>query len=178
MNEFIPVSTHIIAYIYEGAEKLLNDVKQYEYAIIYSITAVRLYKANTLTTEALADFNELRAFDKNGELRVNSFDGTVMGRIRTDGIRQNDEWYHTDAVDEAHLMWGDPKKNQSREDGYTFLSETRGTEIAVPFDVPINKNAFVVVRNYVSKNKERLEFDDWRMMDFKVLEATEYGEKE
>ncbi|MCL2047059.1 MAG: CRISPR-associated protein Csx19 [Oscillospiraceae bacterium] len=178
MNEFIPVSTQITPYSYEGSVKLLADAKLYEYAIIYSITAVRLYKANTLTPEALADFNELRAFNKDSELRVNTFDGTVLGRIRTDGIGQNDEWYNTEVVDEAHLLWGDPKKNQSREDGYTFLSETRGTEITVPFDVPINKNAFVVVRNYVSINKETLEFDDWRMMDFIVLEATEYGEKE
>jgi len=181
MNTFEPVKTHIEPYggtveeLLAADGKLLEDIKKYDYVIVYKYNGVGFYYAPSIAIDALGDFNELRAFNKDGELRVASFGGECRGRIRRDGDGEGDGWYATEIVDEAHLLWGDPSKNRPEEGGFTRLSEDRGTELSVPLTVPIKQRAFVTVRNYLSNSKDRFEFDDWRMVKLFAREADEYG---
>ena len=187
MSIFEKRKTHVTGYYYESAAKLLAKVQEYKYAVIYKIDGVQLYDARYLTEEAIRNFNELRAFNDKGELRVTSFNGEYRGRIRTDidvgseGGESGEcsEGYHTEAIDEIHRLWGDPLKNEpSSKKGYTVLSEDRGVKLEVPFDVPNGQYAFVEVRNYLSPDQDVFEFDDWRMVRLFAMEAEEYDKEE
>jgi len=163
---FTKIQSKREAYKFVNIEKLLDDVKDYKYAIIYKLNCVETLHISDANSKKITDFLEVRAFNEKGELRVIRVgDNDYRGRIRTDEIGDCIE-----IIDESHLLWGNKIEN---EDNYTLLSEDRGTRLKLPLDVEKKQRAFVKVRNYL--DKEIFEFNDWRMIDFFAMEVKEYA---
>lgn len=152
-------------YEFKSYEDLLQDVKKYDYVIIYKLDCVKILKSSDV--DNLDELLELRAFNEEGELHIIVDGERVIGRTITDGVGEEHEY-----VDETHLLWGEAKQYK---DGYTLLSEDRGNKLSVPFEVENGKRAFIVVRNYLSNTQ--FAFDDYRMVKFITREVVEYGEK-
>lgn len=157
-------------YEYESADKLISDLKEYTYVIIYKLDGVEILNVKGEIQLNKENFLELRAFNENGELHVAYIDGQYMGRTRMDGTGEDVE-----VVDEHHLLWGNPQKHEGE---YTYLSEDRGVELKLPIEIKGNERAFVTVRNYLNPDKNVFEFNDYRMVDFIAKEVEEYDEKE
>ena len=170
-NGFSKINTSVTAYSFTSFDTLEKDVKNYDYAVVYKLDKVVVEKASDLTDGLFDDeLSELRAFGKDGELHVVNTGSGFVGRIRTDGAGEKAEY-----LDEAHLIWGEPKE---RKDGKTFLIEDRGTQLWLPIDVPDGEHAFVTVRNYLSSKTDVFEFDDFRMVEFFHNKAESYENKE
>lgn len=172
-TQFKKINSSIKNYEYESLDDLLLEIKGYKYIVIWNPDGVVLEYAEKITTGHLQKFSELRAFSVDGELAVRHFGGEYRGRICIDGPGED-----TDYLDESHLLWGDKNKNRQLSKGYTLLLEDRGTQLVIPCDVPAGEHAFIIIRNYVSKDAEpALYFDDWRMVDFFAKGYEKEGEK-
>ena len=143
-------------YKYESSAKLISDIKEFDFAILYMPDAVLTLKAGVV--ENIEDFLEIRAFNKEKELKVINNNGSYYGRIRTDNTGSACEF-----VDEIHLLWGD---FISYNNGYSHMSEKRGTKLLLPIEVKEDEKAFIKVRNYLKEGI--FEFDDYRMVEFIV----------
>lgn len=167
---FVKIKSCIKKYDFVNFEKLLDDIKKYKYAIIYKSDCVKTLHTKDVDSNVLTDFLEVRAFDGNGELKV-IYDGEYyIGRVRADGNGDDFE-----VVDENHLLWGNHITKE--ENGYTSLSEDRGTRLELPLEVNDKKRAFITVRNYLNPDENIFEFNDYRMVEFFAKGAKEYGNK-
>ena len=173
-NHFKDIASEKKVYSYHNHDELLEEIKKYQYAVIYRVDRVDVIKAADINN--LDRFIELRAFDENEELHVIKVNpGVFKGRYRTDNTgKMGKVW------DEAHLLWGNPRADQ---DG-VYLSEDRGTKINLRFNLPglsysdqDKRRVFIKVRNYLNQNPEMFNFEDYRFVDFFVKEADDYGKK-
>ena len=170
---FKNIKSCIKKYHFTNIEKLIDDIKEYDFAIIYNLACVKTLYARHVTKKYLPnDFLEVRAFNENAELRVIEVSGEYIGRIRTDC--DGEDSTDVEILDECHLLWG---KYICEKDEYTYLSEDRGTQLKIPLNIKEKERAFVTVRNYLNTNKDVFEFNDYRMMKFFAKEATEYDEQ-
>lgn len=167
-NSFFKILSDIKEYVFDSYESLAEDIKGYDYAVIYKLDKVVVCIASEVTKGLLDDFIELRAFNKSGELHVLNDGKKYLGRIRTDGTGNN-----TECIDESHLIWGEPEK---RENNSTFLIEDRGTQLFVPIDVPDGERAFVTVRNYLCNDTSVFDFDDFRMVNLFSKKARSFDD--
>jgi len=171
-NLFKDIKSEIRPFHYHNEEELLQEVKKYQYAVVYRADRVDVLKAADISY--LARFMELRAFDTNEELHVIQVrPGVFKGRYRTDTPvkGKNTVW------EETHLLWGNPVKAPN---GGINLSEYRGTKIKLRFDLDgfhdrqSNQRVFIQIRNYLNQDQERFYFEDFRFVDFFLKEVKPY----
>jgi len=175
---FNTIKSSRVKYEFKDWDKLISDIKEYSYAIIYNFDSVKIFRSEDIQSIDKENFLELRAFKENEELHIVKVGEEYFGRKRTDG--DGEEAVEVEFVDEDHLLWG---KYQKEEDGYVHLSEDRGTELKLPLeftkkgkDKEMDKErAFVTIRNYLNLCTDIFEFNDYRMVKFFVKEVEEYG---
>lgn len=128
----------------------------------YESHKLHFYKEQNLDPQFLLS---LRLFNTNKELFIWRTQGTLKGRLRTDGIGEE-----TFIVDACQLLWG--TDSELYGDGFTRLFEERGTEIIFPLsDLRVNaekKRVFIKTRNYVEFNPETslASYGDCRFVEF------------
>ena len=166
IKEFDIISSKREKYNFISFEKLLEDIQKYKYVIVYKKDGVTVDIPSKI--KSLENLLELRSFDENSELKVILAGNGFIGRIINDGVGDS-----TEILEETHLLWGKPSNKEIVDEGYTFLLEDRGTKLTLPIWVEEGKRAFIRVRNYLKCDK--FIFNDYRMVDFLVKEAKEYG---
>lgn len=116
---------------------------------------------------------ELRVFDRNGELRLLSvkerwagrFRGSVSAGGNTD--RESKEY----CIDECQKLWGKAKAGGIIDDSlWSLLTSDRGTRIWVPIRMKEQEEAAICVRRFMrvptADSPELVYQTDIRMMDF------------
>ena len=111
---------------------------------------------------------KLRLFNEDEELFVWRSSDSLNGRYRKD--EEGDE---TDVVDAKQVLFGTDTDKDDLKDGFTRISEKRGTKIVLPFsglDVKNkteDKRVFVQTRNYIGYNDvHQATYIDCRFMGF------------
>lgn len=107
---------------------------------------------------------KIRIFDKDKELLIWRSGNGFKGRYRED--RDGDE---VDVVDVKQVLFGTDKEDL--KNGFTRISEKRGTEIILPFTgLEVNdkdKRVFIQTRNYIGYNEaHQATYIDCRFMGF------------
>jgi CRISPR-associated protein (TIGR03984 family) len=112
----------------------------------------------------------LRLFNEQKELLIWRGKNGLEGRLRLD-----DEGSEIFVVDACQVLWG--TKKQELNNGWTKLSEDRGTELILPFKgLDVNdkeKRVFLKTRNYVDfHNKtQQATYIDCRFVKFVILKG-------
>ena len=94
---------------------------------------------------------------------------SYKGRMRIDGEEEGDE---TPIVDAHQVLWGTRAKYL--DNGFTLLTENRGTELILPFDnlesVDDKENrVFLETRNYIGYNEiGQATYEDTRFLCYNI----------
>lgn len=112
----------------------------------------------------LSFVKKIRIFNENKELHIWKQGSSLKARLRVDK-----EGKSTNAVDVNQVIWGTDM--HPLENGFTTLTEERGTEIIVPFEnLAINdkKNRLAILtRNYIKYNDNgQATYNDVRFVQF------------
>lgn len=121
---------------------------------------------------------KIRVFNENKELFIWKTSEGFNYRLREDDqtIEQGEEkngFFTVDVVEASQILWG--TKAKKKNNGFTLISEERGTELILPFpyskleDVDDEENrVFLKTRNYVDYNDiGQATYVDSRFMGFR-----------
>ncbi len=111
----------------------------------------------TLDTNNIQYLQRLRVFNHNQEVSIwrtedNDDNGSFKGRMRIDREEEGEE---TPIIDVNQVLWG--TRARALDNGFTLLSENRGTELILPFNNLENvddkeNRVFLETRNYIGYN--------------------------
>ena len=138
----------------ESLEEIVDKIKAYDYQLIYYMDRVEIKKKED---ELILDPSviEIRAFGEEGELHLLKKGSLYIGRVIEDNVGEDYE-----IIDDLYKIWGNVSKNNSN-----ILSEDRGIQIKLPFNVEAGKLLFIKVRHYFTAKRE-LKNLDWRLIGF------------
>lgn len=138
----------------ESLEEIVDKIKAYDYQLIYHRDRVEIKKKED---ELILDSSviEIRAFGEEGELHLLKKGSLYIGRVIEDNVGEDYE-----IIDDLYKIWGNVSKNNSN-----ILSEDRGIQIKLPFNVEAGKLLFIKVRHYFTAKGE-LKNLDWRLIGF------------
>jgi len=168
-DKFIPLHSSTERISFDDINSILPEAEKFKHAVMWNTDSVKAADASKI--QLSDNLIELRAFNESEELHIMKVDGKFIGRIRKDGIGDAAE-----VLEEAHLLWGNPKI----ANGSVSLTEARGVEIKLESldfegaDELTNPNCrvFVLVRNYAyTDNNARFGFNDFRFVKFFTREV-------
>lgn len=174
---------------YNDLNKIItNFIKESAYTIAYLDYKVLIGKfENDLSFKNQEIFDtkylqKIRVFNKSSELIIFKKNDKTFGyRFIEDSINSSKE---VNVIESYHILWG--TKSRILDNNYSLLSESRGIELKIPFELDItednNKNAARVavrVRNYIDydENTYQAEYCDSRMLDFWLIKNGEIIEE-
>lgn len=116
---------------------------------------------------------ELRIFNRSGELRLKPLKSRWVGRFRGSisdwpkNYRQMEEF----CIDEKQKLWGKARKSDKiNQLHWSLLTSARGTRIWIPMEMTEQEEAAISVRKFMriptADCKELVYQTDVRMMDF------------
>ena len=136
-------------------EEVIDKIKNYDFLLIFYIDRVELKLGKDFVVED--SIVEIRAFDKDEELHLLKNGLCYVGRI----VRDNDDGVdYYEVVDDLYKIWGQVNFGVTN-----VLSEDRGIQIKLPFNIDKDKLLFAKVRNYFTAEGE-LKNIDWRLMGY------------
>lgn len=118
---------------------------------------------------------KLRLFNETQELLLwrkkwKDMCGEFFFRLRVDG-----DGIETDVIDAKQVLWGTTAKKL--EDGFTEISEIRGTKIILPFnDIEVDdkeKRVFIFTRNYISYDTNDSSYQQAGYVDCRFIKFTD-----
>lgn len=116
----------------------------------------------------------MRIFNENSELHIFRTASGLKYRLRIDDIESIEVL--TEYIEADQVLFG--TITEEPKEGYTKLTEDRGTEIVLPFEFKIGKNANPIervkirTRNYIGYIDGHATYVDTRFLEF-VLPQTE-----
>ncbi len=140
--------------------EIIPFIKTFPNKDLYMVTDYAVYlgkvqgeKLMLIDAEPESQFiQEVRIFSKSEETKITRVKDDFIWRTRADQSKKNDSVPTIYYVDETHKLWGTVKDVQN---GWTYLKEVRGTQIAVPYERYKNGQQIgLVFRKYI-------EFQDW-----------------
>lgn len=158
------------------------------WAVLYLVYGIRFakYENSTLSfyNNEANDFKKYgisaRIFNKDKELKIWKEGDTFFWRLRTDSENGAKK---VDVVEAQQIMWGTITDDLG--DGWTCLTEERGTELIIPLKIDIPKQnpedkekeplkrAAIKTRNYIFYINDALA----SYCDDRFVELKEWGEK-
>ncbi|KNE21258.1 hypothetical protein KM914_18510 [Virgibacillus pantothenticus] len=106
---------------------------------------IKLYDQEIPTAEFI---QEVRIFNKDKEIKITRMHGEFVWRERKDTDHKKGK---ITRIDETYLLWG---KVEQCENGWSILTEQRGSRIALPHSYEEKQKVGLVFRKYIA-------FQDW-----------------
>ena len=123
----------------------------------------------------LKHLTEIRVFNKEEELYAYKDGDNFKYRLRKD-----EEGEEISVIDANQIVLGTcSDKTHEKKEGWTRITEKRGSELYVPFDInlSIEKRLAIHTRHYIEYNKcGQATYTDSRILGFKIFGKEEYME--
>lgn len=122
---------------------------------------------------------QLRIFNKDSELHIFKTSLGLKYRLRTDDVDTVENL--TEYIEAEQVLFGTITNKKDLTDGYTKLTEDRGTEIILPFDFNIDNGAAqdkrvkIKTRNYFDYIDNHASYMDTRFVEFVLPEPEKEG---
>jgi len=145
-------------------------IRSYQYIVMYRIDGVSIDVCSGFD-KLPDDFQELRAFDEDGEFHLVRLGGKLVGRRRTDFS----ETGSCEVFDEEHFLWGRfGAENSVDESDRLILRSSRGTMIDLPVFAGFDgskERVTLMIRNYLDEAQSEFQFTDSRFVSLRSREV-------
>lgn len=142
------------------ADELINFIKLNngqlyvvtDYGVFLGIVEsnnIKLYDDEMLNPEFI---QEVRIFNKDKEIKITRMQDEFVWRERKDTDHKKGE---ITRIDETYLLWGEVEQC---ENGWSILTEQRGSRIALPHSYKKKQKVGLVFRKYIA-------FQDWDLVN-------------